>query len=463
MVEELTRGVKTLLGDPKKAVLSLSGPMIIGMLVHSLYNVVDGIWIAGLGSDALAAIGLFFPIFMVIVSLATGIGVGGSSAISRKIGAKDKEMADSAAMQTLLIGLIIGILLSSVMLPFLKEIFACIGAKGRVIRLSIDYARVLVSGAVTLVFTNIASGILRGEGDTKRAMYAMVLGSGLNIVLDPIFIYKLKMGVVGAAWATFTSVCVTSGLMIFWLFVKKDTYVHIGFIPFRFNSGIVKEILRVGVPSSFALLSMSLAMFVLNSIIVKAGGTDGIAVFTSAWRILMLGTVPLLGIAMGVTTVTGANYGAKDIYRLEVGYLYGIRLGFIIEFGIVALVMVLAPQLSYLFTYSKGAAHISGDLIKAFRCLVWLLPSVPFGMLTSALFRGIGRGENSLAVTILRTIVMQVFFGYLFGITLGFGIVGVWWGMVLGNIMGAAIAFVWGRITIEGLKKQLGQGIQETV
>ena len=454
MAEELSRGVKTLLGDPKRAVLKLSGPMIIGMLVQSLYNIVDGIWVAGLGSDALASIGLFFPLFMVIISFAAGIGVGGSSAISRKIGARDKNMADSAAIHTIVIGIIAGILFTCIMFPFLRDIFTLIGAKENVVQLVVRYARILVCGSVILVFTNIATGILRGEGDTKRAMYAMILGAGLNIILDPIFIYKLEMGIVGAAWATLTSISVTSVLMIFWIFIKKNTYVNIRFKSFKFNKKIVKEIFRVGIPSSFAQLSMSLTMFLLNIIIVKAAGTDGIAVFTSAWRIITLGTMPLIGIAMGVTAVTGAAYGARNIDKLKVGYLFGIKLGFIIELGIVALVIILASQLSYLFTYSKSAAHISVDLIKAFHWLVWFLPSVPFGMLTSAMFRGIGQGEKSLAVTIFRTIIMQVFLSYFFGIYLRLGIVGVWCGIVLGNVIGAAVAFMWGRFTVKRLSEE---------
>jgi len=206
---------------------------------------------------------------------------------------------------------------------------------------------------------------------------------------------------------------------------------------------------------------MSLTMFLLNIIIVKAAGTDGIAVFTSAWRIITLGTMPLIGIAMGVTAVTGAAYGARNIDKLKLGYLFGIKFGFILELGIVTLIIVLTPQLSYLFTYSKGAAHISVDLIKAFHWLVWFLPSVPFGMLTSAMFRGIGQGEKSLAVTILRTIIMQVFLSYFFGIFLGLGIIGVWCGIILGNVSGAAVAFIWGRFTVKGLKRRFGAGIDK--
>ena len=453
MPEKITSGVKTLLGDPKKAILKLSGPMIIGMLVQSLYNIADGIWVAGLGPDALAAIGLFSPVFMGIIAFAIGISVGGSSAISRKIGAKDKNKADSAAIHTLLLGFATGIILTAALFPFLKEIFLSTGARGKVITMVLSYSRILVVGTMIIVFTNVGTGILRGEGDMKRAMYAMILGSGLNIVLDPVFIYTFKMGVVGAAWATLISICTTAVLLIFWLFVKKDTYVNIRFTGFVFEKSITKEILRVGIPSSFSQLSMSVAMFILNAIIVKVGGTGGIAVFTSAWRIMMFGVIPLVGIAIGVTAVTGAAYGAKDIDRLDTAYLYGIKMGFLMETAVAILILIFAHPLAFLFTYSKSAASISNSLVSAFRILVWFLPGVPFGMLTSSMFQGIGKGENSLAITIFRTLIMQVLFAYFFGITLKFGLSGVWWGIVSGNIIAAAAGYLWGRLMVKALRK----------
>ena len=451
----MTKGVKTLLGDPKKAVIKLSGPMMIAMLVQSLYNIVDGIWVAGLGSEALAAIGLFFPLFMIILSLANGIGVGGSSAISRKIGAHDRSKADSAAIHTLIIGLMTGILITLSVYPFLEHLFVAIGAKGNVVPMVVRYSRVLVGGSLILVFSNIVSGILRGEGDMKRAMIAMTTGSVLNIVLDPLFIYTLKMGITGAAWATLLSITLTSGLMFFWLFIKKNTYVSFHFSGFRFDGIIIREILRVGIPASFAQLSMALAMFFLNMIIVKIAGSNGIAVFTSAWRIMLIGIVPLVGIAIGVTAVTGASYGARDIDKLNTAYLYAIKIGVLIELGVVILIFILAPKISWLFTYSKNASHLASALTRAMRWLVWFLPGVPFGMLTSSMFQGIGQGEKSLAVTFLRTIIFQLFFSYLFGISLHFGITGVWAGIILGNITASVVGFIWGRITIKKLKQTL--------
>ena len=451
----LTKGVQTLLGDPKRAILKFSGPMIVGMLVQALYNIVDGIWVAGLGSDALAAIGLFFPLFMVIISLAVGVGIGGSSTISRRIGAREKERASSAASHTMFLGFIVGIAITVGFYPFIRNIFELIGAKGNVSDLVVSYSKVLIGGSVFIVFSNISSGILRGEGDMKRAMYAMMLGSGLNIILDPIFIYTLKLGVVGAAWATLASIFITSLLMVYWLFFKKDTYIDVRPVPSHFDAAITKEILRVGIPSSFAQLSMSVAVFILNAIIVGVGGSDGIAVYTSAWRILMIGIVPLLGIATGVTAVTGAAYGAGDMVKLKTGYMYGVKIGVVVELAVLSIILLLAHQLSYIFTYSKGAAHISDSLTTAFRVLAWFLPTVPLGMLTSSMFQGIGKGEYSLAVTILRTVIFQVAFSYLLGITFGYGIRGVWWGIVFGNVIASVVSFSWGRFTIVCLQRKM--------
>ncbi len=453
-----TDGIKVLLGEPKKAILRLSGPMIAGMMLQSLYNLVDGIWVAGLGSSALAAVGLFFPVFMIIIALGAGIGVGGSSAISRYIGAKDKAGADLAAVHALILGISIALLISVPSLPFLREMFEAIGARMHVLDMVTAYSRVLIGGAVITVFSNIAGAILRGEGDTKRAMYAMATGSILNIILDPIFIYLLHMGVVGAAWATLVSITLSSGLLGWWLFIKRNTYVRLRFHGFRFDRRIIGRILRVGLPSSFAQMSMSIAIFTLNAMIIRIGGPDGIAIYTSAWRILMLGVIPLLGIAVGVTAVTAAAFGARDLQKLKTGYLFGVKVGVLAEVIVVLLFIVFAHPLAFLFSYSKGANHIAGPLAKTLRILALFLPTVPLGMLTAAMFNGVGMGERALAVMIFRTIILQVLFAYLMGIVFHYGLYGMWWGIVTGNITASVLAFLWGGLTIKGLAQKLQQG-----
>jgi len=448
MSRRTTLGVERLLGDPKGAILRLSIPMMIGMFFQALYNVVDAIWVAGLGADALAAVGLFFPFFMLLMALATGLGTGGSSAISRRIGEEDHAAADNAAVHTFVLGLGIALFVSLPFVPFFSGIFRVMGAGAGVIAPATGYAQVLFAGSVFVFFSNIGTAVLRGEGDARRAMVALILGAGLNIILDPLFIYVLGLGVVGAAWATLLSMAVSAAVIFFWLFVRRDTFVRITRSAFHPGRRLTREILRVGVPSTLSQLSMSLAMFALNWIILRAGGDRGIAIFTSGWRTVTVGTIPLLGMATGVTAVTGAAFGARDRAKLRTAYLYAVRLGILIELGAAALVAAFAVPLAFLFTYAEGSAGIRPDLITFLRLMTIFLPTVPLGMLTSAMFNGIGQGEKALAVTILRTIILQVVAAYGIAIALDVGLVGAWWGILIGNVTAGVIAFAWGWRTV---------------
>lgn len=451
MNEDYTKGVKILLGDPKKAILKLSGPMVIAMLTQSLYNIADAAWVSGIGTDALAAIGLFFPINMIIISLASGLSVGGSSAISRKIGERNKELASLAAMNSFLLGVVVGLGITFLLFPVIRFILVLIGASGKVMELTLSYARIIISFSLLIVYSNIAGGILRGEGDTKRSMYAMVTGSVLNVIIDPIFIYTFKLGVQGAAYATVLSIFVSSVILTYFIFIKKDTYVSISKMNFRLDKNLFIEILRVGIPSSFIQLTMSMSIFILNRIIISLGGPQGIAVFTTAWRIITIGTIPLLGIAAGVTAVTGAAFGARDKEKLNTGYMYSIKIGLLIEFIVLIFILIFAKQISFLFTFSKASSEILRPLIITMRILVFFLPTTPLGMLTSAMFQGIKQGEKSFVVTFLRTIVFQILFSYVLGYLFELSLIGVWIGVVFGNFLGSTIGFIWGRQTIKKL------------
>ncbi len=451
---ELTEGVATLLGEPKRAILKLSTPMMIAMTAQTTYNLADGIWVAGLGSDALAAVGLFFPFIMFLIALSNGLGVGGSAAISRRIGRKDKAGADNTAVHTLILGLSIGLACSLPFVPFLDGIFASMGATGDAGAMATQYSRILFSGAIFIFFASIGNNILRGEGDAKRAMYALVLSSILNIVLDPIFIYVLDLGVEGAAWATLLSMATAALLIYYWIFVNRDTYVDITWRDFRPSRSLTKEILNVGIPSSVAMLSMSFSIFLLNLIIIRAGGTDGVAVFTTGWRVVSLGTMPLLGIATGVTAVTAAAYGARDAEKLDTAYMYAVKIGIMVEAAVAVAVFIFAPQITGLFTYAGDTHLLVGDITRFLRYTVLFYPTVPLGMLTSALFRGINRGVNALVATLIRTVVLQVCTAYLLGLVMDMGLEGVWIGIVGGNIIAAiVVTFPWGRLTVSRLKR----------
>jgi Na+-driven multidrug efflux pump len=254
---KVTDGVKALQGDPKKAIVKLAIPMIVAMFVQTVYSLVDTYWVSGLGADALAAMGFVFPFFFISMALSNGVGIGGGSAISRRIGAKDKVGADNVAIHTIVMIFLLSLAFTLPFYMFAPQLFTLAGA-GKTTELAVSYARVVFLGSLIVFFSNAANSILRSEGDSKRAMRAMILGAILNIVLDPIFIYTLKMGIAGAAWATVISIAVSSLMMANWLFFRKDTYVKFNFKDFSFNREIIRDILNVSVPASVQQLSMSL-------------------------------------------------------------------------------------------------------------------------------------------------------------------------------------------------------------
>jgi len=451
--ERATRGVKTLLGDPKKAIVQLSIPMIVAMSVQTIYSFVDAIWVSGLGPDALSAVGFFFPFFFMIIALSTGLGVGGAAAVSRRIGARDKPGADNVAAHTIVMMFVASI---TVTIPFsllIDTIFARMGA-AQVTPLATSYARIMFLGTIIVFFAHVASALLRAEGDVRRAMYAMMGGAALNILLDPIFIYTLRLGVAGAAWASVISMFVSSSVLFYWVCIKQDTYIAIKLKGFRFSGNILSDILRVGLPASIMQITMSFSVFILNLIAVKVGGTDGVAVFTTGWRVTMFASLPLLGMATAVTSVTGAAFGAREFLKLDTAYMYAIKIGIYIEIVVALATFILAPQITSLFTLSAEAARIAHDLIIFVRTMWIYYPAAAFGILSSAMFQGIGKGFYSLTITMVRTIVLVAPLAYVLAISLNLRLHGIWWGIVVGNTIGAAIAFYWARHTIKKLTDQ---------
>ena len=461
-----TKGVETLLGEPKKAILRLAIPMIIAMSAHTIYNLVDALWVSGIGADiftsnfvadigkdALAAVGFVMPFFMMIISISTGIGLGGGSAISRRIGAKDKKGADNVAMHTIVITILFSVVFSIILFIFADSMFSLMGSVES-LDMAISYGRVIFAGGIVLFFIQVSYAILRSEGDAKRAMYAMLFGAILNIVLDPFFIYTFELGVTGAAYATVLSMFITSLILIYWLFLRKDTYVSFSFKRFRFKKDILKDIFSVGLPASVQQLSMSITMIIIILIIGIAGGGDnGVAVYNTGWRVVSIAILPLLGLATAVVSVCGAAYGAKEFEKLKTAFMYSVRFGLTIEIIIGIIIFLLAPFIADVFTTAPGAFVIRDDLMMFFMITCLFYPGAAFGIASSSMFQGTGKGIYALIATLLRTIFLALGLSIIATLVLNTGIVGIWWSLVLANLIGSAFSFTWARYYIKNMLK----------
>ena len=459
-----TEGVKTLLGEPKKAVLKLAIPMIIAMSATTIYNLVDALWVSGFGADffsaadvaevgtvALAAVGFVLPFFMMIMAISTGLGVGGGSAISRRIGAKDKEGADNVAIHTMIITMLVAIVFTLALFFFADRIFVSIGTTESA-GMAVSYGKVIFAGSFVMFFTNVAYAILRSEGDAKRAMYAMMFGAGLNIALDPIFIYIFKMGVTGAAYATVLSMSITSAVLAYWLFFRKDTYVSFNFRDFNFKKDIIKDIFRVGLPASVQQLSMSITMlFIIIVITIVGNGDNGVAIYNTGWRIVMIAVLPLLGIATAVISVGGAAFGAESYEKLKTVFMYSIKIGLIAEIIIAAAIFILAPMITAAFTTSDPSM-VEG-LLQFLRITCLFYPGAALGIISSSIFQSTGKGTYSLVATLLRTVILTPIFALLFAVTFNMGFVGIWYALVVANLIGSMVSFTWARLYISKLTK----------
>ena len=449
------KNVELMRGEPEIAVRKLAIPIMISMLLTASYNIVDGIWVAGLGQAAIAGIGFVTPIFMILNGFSVGLGNGATSSISRSVGAKNRERASKSAAHSLLIFLAASIVLTLTLLIIQEPVLKTYGASGQSLTEALKYGTPMFLGLFAFMFANGGSGILRGEGDMKRAMYAMIVSVALNFILDPIFIYVLNLGSAGASLATIVSSLGAAIVIIYWILIKKDTYVNVTFKGFKFDSEIARDILKVGIPASLDMFVMSIAMSFYLMFISSVGGEYGIAAFTSGQRLYLFGIMPLTAIASAVAAVSGSAFGARNWDYLSRTHIYGTKFAMAFSVVIVLILVIFAPQLSMIFAYTSETAPLIPEITNFLRIASFGLLLVGIGMPSSFFYQGIGRGTTSLAWTIIRELILTVSFTYLFGMVLNWGLTGIWVGLAVGRIIASILNFTYARYTIRKLKPVL--------
>jgi len=445
----VNKNIELMRGNPENAVKKLAIPIMISMLLTASYNIIDGIWIAGLGQSAIAGIGFVTPIFMILNGVSVGLGSGATSSISRFVGAKNHEKASISAEHSLLIFLIASIILTIVLLLIEKPLLILYGANGQTLIEGLKYGTPLFAGLFGFMFANGASGILRGEGDMKRAMYAVIVSVGLNAVLDPIFIYILNLGSAGASIATVVSSVISAIVIMYWILIKKDTYVDVKLKDFKYDSKIVKDILKVGVPASMDMFIMSIAMSLYLIFISMISGEYGIAVFTTGQRLYLFAIMPLTAIGSAVTAVVGSSFGAKNKEYISRAHIYGAKFGVIFGTIVTAILVIFSTPLSTIFAYTNNTASLIPGISTFLKIACLSLPFTGAGMVSSFFYQGIGKGTTSLMWTIIREVMFTVSFTYFFGIYINWGLIGIWLGLAIGRTLASILNFSYARYTIK--------------
>ncbi|MDC0878511.1 MATE family efflux transporter [Candidatus Marinimicrobia bacterium] len=428
--------LQSFLANPSKALWTMALPIIAGMMVQTLFNVVDIMFIGWLGAEEVTAVAFVSPLFFIIIGLTVGLGAGVTASIAQFIGQKDKKNADNCAEHTILLGLVITLVLSFLGIVFGEELLVLLGASGNILDISYTYLKVLLYGIGLAVFSLFFRAILAGEGETKIPMFIGLIGTLLNLILDPIFIFVLEYGVKGAALATVISQAVMVISYLFIIFVRKSTYITFNISDFKYSSSIINTIFKIGIPSSISMLIISFGQVVMNRILINYS-VEAVAAYQIVSRIDMLLFMPILGIAISLTTIVGMFFGAKEYEKLVSIVKYGISRAIYITLLSVAILFILADRILPLFSDDPEVLNIG---ITYLRIIILAYPAVGLSVICSRICQALGEGMPLLVTTITRVLIITAPLSYYFYIT-GKPIEWVWYAQVFAILIAATISF----------------------
>lgn len=434
--------IDLIVNHPKKAINKLCVPIIISNLFMMLNNIIDGIWVAGLGPSPLAAVGFVTPLFLALVGFANGLGAGANSLIARYIGAEEYENAGNSAIHSIMLSIIVTVITTILLIIILKPLLITMGA-GDVLNDAMTYGYIVIIGSFSVFLPSMMSAIFRSEGEIKRASLPLMFTAIINMILDPIFIYSLNLGIMGAATATVLAGTISMIPLIYWMFIKKDSFLEIKMSEYKRNFTIYKNILVVGIPASIEQFIISFVSILINYWLTILSGTVAVAAYTATWRLVSVGIAPIIGVGIAALTVGGAAYGARNYENLKTALNYGIKLGLISSVIICAIFFIFAEPLSFIFTYSADSTVLAPRIVEALRVLCFFVLLMPLGVLSGNIFQSMGKGTTSLALTILRSFITEVIFAGIFGFVFGWGEVGIYAGLVTGMAVGSVIGYLY--------------------
>ncbi|HJM70393.1 MAG TPA: MATE family efflux transporter [Candidatus Marinimicrobia bacterium] len=452
MIQESSR-LNEFLNNPEKGLWKLALPVMAGMGIQTLYTIVDMIFIGRLSGEAIAAVAFNMPLFFFVLGLTMGLGSGVTASIARFIGAKDKVNADNSAEHAVVIGLGISIILTTLGFIYGRDILMKIGATESVIDLSWSYLRVICIGLPFMVLSAFFRSILTGEGDTKFPMTVAALGTILNIILDPIFIFTLGLGVAGAAWATAISQIIVFIIFVYMLFVKEHSYITFRLKDFKPSSFIMKDIIKVGLPASISMVIMSFGQLVFNRILVHFS-TDAVAAYQVGGRIDMVIFLPIMSIAFGLTTLVGMFHGAQELDKVKYIIKYGLTRSFLITTVISIIVYVFAPQLIMGFTKD---IYIQNAAVKYLRLMSIVYPLIATAMPCGRILQGFGLGMPMLIITAVRVLLISSPLALFFVFVQNRPLEWIWYSMMISTGVSFVVAVSW---LVWALKKYSAKQIE---
>ncbi|WP_215397390.1 MATE family efflux transporter [Rheinheimera oceanensis] len=437
--------------DIKTTLVSMTLPMLVGMITLMTFSLVDTFFISMLGTEQLAAISFTFPISFALISLVIGLSIGTSAVIAKALGAGRLTEARTDGQVALWLSAILVALLAIPGYLFTDTLFGLLGAGDSILLYIRQYMDIWFAGAVLLALPMVGNAVLRAAGDTKTPSIIMACSGLVNAVLDPVLIFGLgpipALGMQGAAIATLVS-WVFGSVLIIYLLVKRDL-ISTSWLSVTVLNQVCRKILRIGLPAAGANMLTPLAMAVLTAILANYGAS-AVAAFGVGARIESIACLVVLALSMTLPPFVSQNYGAGLLSRVQQAYRLCGRFVLLWQFGIYLLLAVLAVPLARLFSSEPEVVSIICQFI-------WIVP-LAYGLqgitiLTNSSFNALHQPGSALLLSLIRLFVFYVPLAWLGGKL--YGVTGLFIGCVVANICTAALAWCWFNRAIQRSQQEI--------
>ncbi len=438
-------------GNTVRNIWALALPLMLANLLQTAFNVVDMIWVGRLGAEAIAAVAMAGVLIFVIMTFLIGIATGTLAMVARFIGAKNQSAAENAAMQSLIIGALLSVVLAILGSIFVRPILQILGAQGIILQLGTDYLRIILTGALVMVYLFLTGAIFRASGDTLTPMLIMAGGVILNAILDPLMIFGIgfpRMGVQGAALATVLSrgLAALAGLYILF---QGYSRVRVHLYKFQLDTKTMAKIMKLGLPNSLQMALRSIVGLVLMAIVARYG-SYAVAAYGIGLRMFSVVLMPGFALASSAATLVGQNLGAKKFLRARICARQAAGFNALLMGLVGVLFFIFSPNLISIFHTNPNIVRLGSDYLKitSFSYIF-----VAQGLVLGRSLMGAGDTLSPMLISLLALLGIQIPLAILLPARFHIGISGVWWAILASSVLQGLLTRFWFNFARWELKK----------
>lgn len=445
-------------GKESKLILQFATPMLLGNVFQQMYNIVDRIVIGNyIGKEGLAAVGASFPIIFALISMVIGFAMGATIMIAQFFGAKQMEKVRNTIDTLYIVMFFASLFFSFVGIAFADDIFRFTDLPADVLPDAVLYMRVYISGLVFFFGFNGTAAILRGLGDSKTPLYFLILSTLVNIGLDLLFVVVFEWGIAGVAIAT---IIAQGGafLTAIWYLNRTHDVVNLSIRKLKFDYGIFKQSLRIGLPSGFQQTFVALGLIAIFWI-VNQFGTNVVSAFAIVMTIDSFAAMPAMNFGAALSTFVGQNIGANKTERVRSGLIATFKMTSIIAVSTSVIAIFFSEPLIGLFTSDEAVISIGKKYL-------YIVSSFYIIFSTMFVLNGIMRGAGDTIIpmfaTLIALLIVRVPLSYF--LSLDMGEVGIWWAIPIGWFLGMAFSWIYyltGRWKTKSVIKQPPEKLEE--